>query len=154
MDLILWRHAQAHPAQAGQSDLERPLTRKGRRQAGCMAAWLQARLPRATVWVSPAQRTLQTAAAWAKAADVAPVLAPEALPHDVLRAVQHAQVPVHHPLVLVGHQPTLGQLAALLMGGQVQDWAIRKGAVWWLRHDAAEGSTRWTLRAMRGPDEL
>ena len=31
MDLILWRHAEAQLARAGQDDLERPLTAKGRR---------------------------------------------------------------------------------------------------------------------------
>ena len=33
MDLILWRHAEAEDARAGQDDLERALTPKGERQA-------------------------------------------------------------------------------------------------------------------------
>ena len=41
MDIILWRHADAHPAcKSDQLDLTRPLTSKGRKQASAMARWL------------------------------------------------------------------------------------------------------------------
>ena len=33
----------------------------------------------------------------------------------------------------MGHQPTLGEAAALVMAGAPQPWSIRKGAAWWLR---------------------
>ena len=45
MDLILWRHAEAHDAREGQDDLERALTGKGERQAARMADWLGRQLP-------------------------------------------------------------------------------------------------------------
>jgi len=44
MDLILWRHAEAEDA-GGKPDLERNLTRHGRKQAARMAEWLKPRLP-------------------------------------------------------------------------------------------------------------
>ena len=62
MDLILWRHAEAHVIKEGQSDLERTLTTKGERQAQRMAEWLNQRLAHSTrILVSPAVRTQQTA---------------------------------------------------------------------------------------------
>ncbi len=54
--------------------------------------------------------------------------------------------------MLVGHQPTLGRVAALLMTGQESDWTIRKGAVWWLEIDAPSGEALARLRALVGPD--
>ncbi len=64
MDLILWRHAEAHPQRDGQTDLERALTAKGERQAERMAEWLNRRLADSTrILVSPALRTQQTARA-------------------------------------------------------------------------------------------
>ena len=57
MDLILWRHAEAHVIKEGQSDLDRGLTAKGERQAARMADWLSQRLAQGTrVLVSPAVR--------------------------------------------------------------------------------------------------
>lgn len=160
MDLILWRHAEAHPAEPGQSDLDRCLTDEGRRQAERMAAWLSRRCPAATLWVSPAERTRQTAEPWSLPKHVAPLLAPNALAPNVHQAVMASQVQ-GEPLVLVGHQPTLGQLAALWMCGQVQSWSVEKGAIWWLRcHNAGAEAERdgrralWALHAMRTPDEV
>ena len=39
MDLILWRHAEAHEGQEGEDDLLRRLTPRGEKQAARMAAW-------------------------------------------------------------------------------------------------------------------
>jgi phosphohistidine phosphatase len=41
-------------------------------------------------------------------------------------------------VLLVGHQPALGELASLLLIGREAPWTIRKGAVWWLRNRASE----------------
>ena len=45
MDLILWRHAEAHDAQEGEDDLLRTLTTRGEKQAARMAVWLDRQLP-------------------------------------------------------------------------------------------------------------
>jgi hypothetical protein len=61
MELILWRHAEAED---GVPDGERALTKKGRKQAAAVAAWLKPHLPRqARILASPATRAQQTAAA-------------------------------------------------------------------------------------------
>ena len=59
-------------------------------------------------------------------------LAPDAPPQALLELVQwpHGKSPV----VVVGHQPTLGRVVARLLGLQEDDCSVKKGAVWWLRH--------------------
>lgn len=127
MDLILWRHAEAEP---GEPDLERALTAKGQKQARRMADWLTSQLADSCrILVSPARRTLQTAEPLGRKFKIVPDLAPGAEPEDVLKA---ANWPAGKESVLiVGHQPTLGQVAALLMAGEVQDWDMRKASAWW-----------------------
>ena len=64
MQLILWRHAEAEDD--AESDLARPLTPKGLRQAARMAAWLRGQSGSLDGWrviASPALRTRQTAMA-------------------------------------------------------------------------------------------
>jgi phosphohistidine phosphatase len=79
MDLILWRHAEAHVLRDGQDDLERALTPKGERQAQRMADWLNQRLAHSTrILVSPSLRTQQTAKALDKSFKTLPALAPAA----------------------------------------------------------------------------
>ena len=54
MDIILWRHAEAHNPREGQDDLSRTLTAKGERQAQRMAEWLNQRMAHSTrIFVSP-----------------------------------------------------------------------------------------------------
>lgn len=127
MDLILWRHAEA---EAGEPDLERALTVKGQKQARRMADWLSSQLPDSCrVLVSPALRTLQTAEARGRKFKLHPELAPGAEPEEVLKV---ANWPAGKESVLiVGHQPTLGQLAALLLTGEEQEWEMRKASAWW-----------------------
>lgn len=160
MDLILWRHAQAHAhvAEDGspasfEADLARTLTPKGDRQAERMAAWLNRRLTVATrVLVSPARRTQQTAAALGRTFKTVDSIAPDASVDDLLLAARWPNAKV--PVLLVGHQPTLGLLAARLMTGQDLPWNLRKGAVWWLRGRERDGVLEVTLHAVQSPDFL
>ncbi|MES2089597.1 MAG: phosphohistidine phosphatase SixA [Pseudomonadota bacterium] len=152
MDLVLWRHAQAQVEPVA-DDLARRLTTKGERQADRMAAWLNQRLPNtARILVSPAQRTQQTAQALARAFKTVEVLAPVASVDDVLQAARWPDT--KDTVLLVGHQPTLGMVAARLMTGQDLPWSIRKGAVWWLRGRELEGALVVTLQAVQSPDFL
>lgn len=153
MDLILWRHAEAHPLREGQTDLERALTAKGERQASRMAEWLDRRLANSTrILVSPALRTQQTARALERPFATAPALAPD---RGVELLLQAARWPdSSEPVLVVGHQPTLGMVAARLLAGLDRPWAVRKGAVWWLRSRDRDGSDEVTLLAVQGPDLL
>jgi phosphohistidine phosphatase len=137
MDLILWRHAQAHDALPGCDDLSRALTHKGEGQATRVAAWLDRQLPQSTrVLVSPARRTEQTAKALGRKFKMRDELVPASSADEVLDLLKWSAEtgPAHKGAVLlVGHQPMLGQIAARLLGMDEQACDIRKGAVWWLR---------------------
>lgn len=150
MELILWRHAEAVD---GQPDLARELTPKGLKQAKAIAQWLSSRLPGQTrIIVSPAERTQQTAAALTDEFKIDRQLAPGAPPTAVLAA---AGWPGHRgAVVVVGHQPTLGMAAALLIAGEPMPWSIKKGAIWWLSHRVRGERPQIVLRAVMSPDLL
>ncbi len=178
MDLILWRHAQAQvgppgwvpdaanaeriaqglrPELSAPEDLARALTPKGERQAERMAAWLNQRLPESTrVLVSPAVRAQQTALALGRAYKTVAAIDPEASPDALLKAARWPRA--RDPVLLVGHQPALGQLVARLLTGAepllVPAWSIKKGAVWWLKGRERDGAWQITLQAVQNPDFL
>ena len=150
MDLVLWRHAEAEDAARG-GDLARPLTAQGRRQAERMASWLDARLPaKARVLASPALRCQETAAALGRKVATVAAIGPDAEPQALLDA---AGWPAGSETVLVvGHQPTIGEAAALAMGAVGASWQVKKGAVWWLKSGGKGGAIR--LHAVQSPDDL
>jgi phosphohistidine phosphatase len=153
MDLILWRHAEAEDGGPGLPDAKRRLTARGEKQAHDIAKWLRPRLPKKTrILVSPATRTQQTAHALALPFEVEPKIAPGADAADLIAA---ADWPTHAGAVLlVGHQPTLGRVAALLLSGAEADWSVKKGSVWWFSKRSREGRDQTVLRAVMNPEML
>lgn len=148
MDLILWRHAEA---EIGEPDDGRLLTSKGIKQANRMAEWLDRHLPNGCkILVSPASRTLHTAQALNRKFKIHPGLAQDATASGLLDAANWPNG--REPVVLVGHQPALGQLAALLISGVEQNWTIRKGNVWWIARRERDEGTETYLRAIAAPD--
>lgn len=144
MDLLLWRHADARE---GASDDHRPLTAKGERQAARMAVWLNRQLPESTkVLVGPSLRTRQTAEALERRFRTIHTITPEATVEDLLGTVRWPDA--KEPVLVVGHQPTLGLTAAYLLASVAQPWSVRKGAVWWLRHRMREGVPETILHAV------
>ena len=56
------------------------------------------------------------------------------------------------PVLVVGHQPTLGQVAAVLLSGQPQDWEMKKANAWWLvQRDPGDVFSLY-LKAVMAPD--
>ena len=152
-DLILWRHAEAHVAREGQADAERALTPKGERQALRMAEWLNQRLAESTrVLASPALRAQQTVERLGRPYKTVAALAPEGTVEGLLAAARWPES--NEPVLVVGHQPTLGLVAARLLAGLEQPWSVRKGAVWWLRHRERDGAVQVVLQAMQATDLL
>lgn len=150
MDLILWRHAEA---EYDVPDLARKLTDKGHKQAKQMAAWLKPRLPANTrILVSPAVRAQQTAAALDLDFTTLDQIAPGASAQALIAAANWPHG--HDSVLIVGHQPTLGAVAATLLAGRQHDWSIKKGAVWWLTHRPRETAGQCLLRAVMSPDLL
>ncbi len=129
MELILWRHAEAA---SGEPDSARPLTDRGRAQSQVMARWLAPRLPAdLRMIVSPARRAQETALALGRSFETIEALAPGC---DVATFLAAAGWPDGERTVLVvGHQPTLGETAARLVDEQESSWRIGTGAVWWLK---------------------
>ncbi len=144
-DLLLWRHAEAED---GMPDSGRALTKKGLKQAKQVAQWLKPRLPGdCLILVSPAKRAQQTAAALDLPCTTEQGIGVQANIADIIAAVKR---PRHSTVLVVGHQPTLGRLAARLLAGDEADWTIKKGALWWFSKRAGE----LILRAVVSPDLL
>ncbi len=123
MRLCLLRHAEAHSAALGQSDAERMLTEAGwqvARQVG--EALRRIRLAPDVVYTSPYRRAVQTAQAVAEALNVPVVedrlIAPGCGPAE-LEALIQTYTPGETVLV-VGHQPDLGELVRWLTGAAIQ----------------------------------
>jgi phosphohistidine phosphatase len=157
MDLILWRHAEAEDLEetdeGGGGDLSRRLTAKGEKQAARMAAWLDRQLPDGVrIWCSPAVRTEQTVIALGRKYRVRNELRPDATPEELLEAVQWPDA--RQPVLVVGHQPTLGRVVARLLGLKEEDCSIRKGAVWWLRQREKYGRVQTVILTVQTPELL
>jgi phosphohistidine phosphatase len=149
MNLVLWRHADAVE---GYPDHERALTEKGRQQAKRMAAWLNERLPPdARILVSPALRAQQTASALKREFTTCDALHTSTNYAAVFKALG----PRTHDgaTLLVGHQPTLGELASFLLTGEAGALNVKKAAVWWFDLNDAPG-VRAVLRAVMTPGML
>ena len=126
--LLLIRHARAA---GGPVDLERPLTEQGMRQAAAIGPWLEETgLVPDRVLVSPARRAVQTweQASAALSSGVQPIS--EARIHDntvdaLLAAIREAREDVV-TLAVVGHNPSVGELAGVLDDGRGDPVARRK----------------------------
>ena len=150
MDLILWRHAEAFEQGQG-DDLERPLTPKGERQAQRMGDWLNRQLPASVrVLASPARRAQQTAQHLDRKFRTVPELAPEGTVDALLQAARWPDA--REAALIIGHQPTLGLVAAYLLAGQTSAWPMRKAGVWWLRTRHREGERQIVLHTVMSPD--
>jgi phosphohistidine phosphatase len=150
MDLIIWRHADAAD---GEPDAARPLTARGRAQAELMARWLAPRLPAdLRILVSPARRAQETARALGQPFETTGEIGTDTDAAGLLRAAGWPDGA--RPALVVGHQPTLGEAAALLLSGREAGWRIGKGAVWWLHGRQRRHGTEAVLILAIEPEML
>jgi phosphohistidine phosphatase len=150
MNLILWRHAEAEDYAA--TDLARALTTRGRKQAQNVAKWLRTRLPDdAVILASPAVRTIQTAETLSDQYRVVRELAPNASALDVLTAAGWPKG-IAETVVIVGHQPTLGHVAAKLLAGSDASWPLKKAGLWWIASRERHGDDQAVLHAAITPE--
>ncbi len=153
MDLIFWRHAEARDGEEGQEDLSRVLTSRGEKQALRMANWLDRVLPDGTrVMSSPAVRCEQTAMALQRKYKVKPELAPDCTVEQLLQVAQWPDC--KHPVLIVGHQPVLGQAIARLLELSAEECVVKRGAVWWLRNRDREGQSKIVVVTVQSPEVL
>jgi len=150
LDLILWRHADAED---GVLDDARKLTAKGEKQAQQVGRWLKSHLPEgARILVSPAKRALQTASALGREFETTREVGTGASVVSVLAAAGWPDA--KDAVVVVGHQPTLGRIAAALLSGVEADWSIKKGGVWWFSNRLHDDDTQIVLRAVMSSEFL
>ena len=125
--LLLIRHAQAGH---GPVDPDRPLTERGKRQAAAIAAWMErAAMVPDRVLVSPARRAGET---WERAAaallpGLRPIVDPRIYDNTVealLAAIRETPENVRS-VAVVGHNPSVGELAGVLDDSQGRSAAQR-----------------------------
>jgi phosphohistidine phosphatase len=152
MNLILWRHAEAE--ESAPTDLARQLTVRGRKQAQAVAKWLRTRLDDdAVILASPAARTIQTVESLTDQYRVVRELAPGGTAASVLDAAGWPDG-IAPTVLIVGHQPTLGHVAAQLIAHSSESWPLKKAGVWWLAGRERDGDEQVVLRAAISPDLL
>ena len=150
MELILWRHAEAED---GSLDAARRLTAKGEKQAQKLARWLKERIEKPVrILVSPAVRTQQTATALSAKFEMNAEVGTSTSAERILRAAGWPEA--EGTVIIVGHQPTVGQVAAMLLTGQEIDWEVKKGAIWWFSTSVEGGEPVTVLRAMITPKDV
>jgi phosphohistidine phosphatase len=124
-ELLLLRHAEAMQAGPNGRDIDRPLSLHGEAQARAVGEWLadQGAAP-AAVLCSPARRAQMTADTALKALRApVPQFLPaiyEATPGELLTLVEN-HAPEARQVLLVGHNPGMEQLLALLTEGRSDD---------------------------------
>lgn len=125
-ELILLRHAEAVPIENAPDDQQRPLSARGEEEARAAGVWLAGHGARPDrVLCSPARRTHETAQLALAAIDSAPStqLADEiydASPGELLALLdQHGDA---HTVMLVGHNPGIERLVALLVEGRSDEF--------------------------------
>ena len=163
-NIILWRHADAEPlAELEDQDSARPLSKKGLKQAEKMADWLLNNMPKNTVIISGnAIRAKQTAQALKREYIVYASLAPGATLETVLDTL--GNLPKNNlpceSLLVIGHQPWLGLLAAQLLNlpqllpKNAKEISIKKGAVWWFKQPILQKNQPFKLHAVQAPSLL
>lgn len=151
MDLILWRHPEAEDAGDGGDDLDRTLTARGEKHAARVAAWLDRHLGEgARVLCSPARRCEQTAQALGRKYKVVEALAPGRHGATLLDAAHWPSA--RQPVVMIGHQPALGEVVSQLLRIQGDQCAFRKGSAWWLRTRERDGHVQTVVWAVQTPE--
>jgi phosphohistidine phosphatase len=91
------------------------------------------------VFVSEAKRAQQTARALPRKHKTLAELNPNATPPNVLAAVGWGLQT--EPIVIIGHQPWMGECIHWLLMDAMVAMTVRKGAVWWLQSRARDDAT-------------
>jgi phosphohistidine phosphatase len=101
--------------------------------------------------VSPAQRALETVEPLGREIEVRESVSTAASAQGVLR---EAGWPDGGRVLVVGHQPTLGEVAAWLLGGEAGEVSVRKGAVLWFATRSRDDRVETLLKVVLDPETL
>lgn len=144
MKLYLVRHAQAED---GSPDFERRLTEAGRERSRVLGKWLEPWLEDARILTSPAARARETAEILCQRIRFGGALEHEPLLYGgslsaIARVIWGCKEPA---LVLVGHDPTLSELASELVWNTPSGIELKKGGVVRVDLSQGRGTLRWLL---------
>ena len=150
MIVVLVRHAIAEERRPGLRDAARKLTPEGKDKLEKAARGLK-RLGNEPdrILTSPLVRAAETAAVLAEV--LAPGVRPETFaplaPGHAPREVREALPEDEGTVVLVGHEPDLGELASWLLTGSTDGMQLpfRKAGAAAIELQAGEGTLRWML---------
>ncbi len=122
--LILMRHAKAEVIEFGQHDFDRKLAEKGKKDAHSMSKTLQKQIPAIDLLItSAAKRTHKTAKIVAESysnkfsIEMLNELY-EADLDEYLKVIRHID-DNNNTVLLVGHNPTIGNLSSILSGNKI-----------------------------------
>lgn len=123
--LSVLRHAKAKRPWKYETDVERPLTKRGRRDARNMGVWVAHTAPPVDLLISsPSMRTKETVEEMLKKMKYTQPISwaeevYDATAEDLLTLLRHAPGNTEH-ILLVGHNPSVAQLVAGLCAGSPQ----------------------------------
>jgi phosphohistidine phosphatase len=101
---------------------------------------------------SPAKRAEQTVTALGRKYKIRDELSPQSQPDQVLELAQWPNN--KNSVLIVGHQPFLGQTIARLLGLPAGECSVRKGAVWWLRARQKDEELQTVLISVQAAEML
>jgi phosphohistidine phosphatase len=164
MNLYLLRHgvAAAKGDPAFETDSERPLTKKGAKKFRKAARGIE-RLGVSfdAILSSPLIRARQTADLLAEAlgqesgVDEIPALAPDSSPEQLLAELSSVEGKEH--VILVGHEPFLGKLAAFLVNGKNNSDSViplKKGGICRIEIEALPSTRPGQIHWLLTPKQL
>lgn len=159
MQIILWRHGEA---EAKETDSDRSLTEKGRQQAQKTARFIDNYFPKKReIWISPLKRSQETASYLNfKGVILEKDFLIPSYPLSAIKTHLYQQKPDTN-LIVVGHQPWLGELVSHLVLREPEKHSphfselgpFKKGALWWLVIDHRNEYKAY-IKAVLPPDLL
>lgn len=160
MDLFVVRHGIAEAAAPGQDDASRQLTPQGERKVRRVVRGLrELRWQLDRVLTSPWLRAAQTAELLEPISDDGPIptelLCQAPRPELLAMIAENPPTKARHATAVVGHEPWLGELVALLAFGESrfgEGLTLKKAGVVWLDGTAIAGGMQ--IRAILPPKVL
>ncbi len=150
MELHLIRHAAAEITHLGLHDTSRKLTFKGKDQTKVLRKTLQTlEVNYDLVLCSPWRRARETASALEPIADkLEPCELLAQAPNQELQRLLEDLASQYKTVALVGHQPWISQLTALLLTGNsslADQFEFRKASLYALEYNSGQASLRFVL---------
>ena len=161
MDCLFVRHGIAVAREEWEGkDVDRPLTKEGKRRVREVAEGLRRLDVRPTViYASPARRAVETAQllhdllASRSLVQLRDELLPEAPPTEVVRLMQ--DIPPESCAVCIGHEPQLGMAASVLLSGRASaSFPLKKAGACLIELSIPAKPGRGVLRWWLTPGQL